>query len=1450
MLDHIIRFSIKKKLVIAVLTALLVAWGIWSATKLPIDAVPDITNNQVQVITNAPTLASQEVEQYVTYPIEQTLANIPGLQEIRSISRFGLSVITVVFADNVDVYFARQLINERLKEADEQIPEGIGSPVLAPVSTGLGEIFQYMVHPKDGSEDKYTAMDLRTLQDWVVARQLYGTPGVAEVNSFGGMLKQYEVSVDPARLRALNVTIAEIYTALQKNNQNTGGAYIDKKPNAFFIRGIGLISSLEEVGKIVVKNEGGIPVLISDVATPRFGSAVRYGAMTHNGEHEVVGGIVMMLKGSNSAEVVKRVKEKIEVIKKTLPADVEIEPFLDRTNLVNRAISTVERNLVEGALIVILVLVLFLGNLRAGLIVASAIPLSLLFALGMMNVFGVSANLMSLGAIDFGLIVDGAVIIVEATLHHLGVRAANPKLTQAEMDEEVFESASKIRSSAAFGEIIILIVYIPILTLVGIEGKMFRPMAQTVGFAILGALILSLTYIPMMSALFLPKKVGHKRTISDRMINFFQRLYSPLIRRAIRIKYIVVAVALGLMVLTVIIFSRMGAEFIPQLQEGDYAFHCILPQGSSLSQSIETSMQASRFIKSFPEVKDVVGKTGSAEVPTDPMPPEASDLIITLKPISEWTTTKDYNELAEMIEEKLEAIPGVFFEANQPIQMRFNELMTGVRQDVAVKVFGENIDTLAAIAPRVANVIQSVEGATEPQVERIAGLPQITIAYDRGRIASYGLNVEDVNRVVSTAFAGQSAGVVFENERKFDLVVRLDSANRSSIEDVSNLFIPTTDGTQIPLSQVASVSFKEGPAQISREDAKRRVVIGFNVQGRDVQSVVRDIQAKLSASNILPTGYYFTYGGTFENLEQASARLSIAVPGALLLIFILLYFTFGSVKQATLIFTAIPMSAIGGVFALLLRGMPFSISAGVGFIALFGVAVLNGIVLIGQFNALEKEGMTNVVQRVLEGTKIRLRPVLMTATVASLGFLPMAISTGAGAEVQKPLATVVIGGLITATVLTLIVLPILYILFNEKMKPNKTAWKAATMLVLLFASQSLFAQRGAQPLRTTFDALYDTALRTNLQLRASDIQIQQGRTLTGTWRELPRTGFFLENEDLRPTDPNGILKIGVTQRLDWPSVYKARRNLLEQQVTATQLSRQLRALEIRRDVQAAYYTIWYLQNRQRLFIRLDSIYRSLADAARLKVRTGESAGLDSISAIARARETTVQLATLNRDIQAQQEILRRLTNTGYGFLPPTDSLQKVAVAFELDTLRNHPAIQVQIQNIAIAEAELGVQRQAFKPSFDGRFFSQRLYSPLVPKEGNGRRSPFSGFSVTASIPLFNRAAVKSRVRAAELERDYQRSLVNYEIANLNGQYNQAIQQLLKDEELLRFYETTGLAQADAILKAANLSYRSGESSFADLSQFLTQAIDTQRNYLEVLNQYNQSAIQLNYYLNR
>ncbi len=1033
MLDTIIHYSIKNKLVIGLLTVGLIVWGGFSLTRLRIDAVPDITNNQAQIITTAPSQSALDIERLVTFPIEQTMATIPNIVEMRSFSRFGLSVVTIVFSDNTDIYWARQQVNERLSIAAGQIPTGIGMPELAPVTTGLGEIYQYILRPEKGFEDKYNAMELRTIQDWIVRRQLLGTPGVADVASFGGLLKQYEISINPDKLRSYNLGIDDVFTALQDNNQNTGGAYIDKKPNAYFIRSVGLIGSIEDIGKIVVANTAdGIPILIRNIAEVQFGNAIRYGAMTYNNDGEVVGAIVLMLKGENSNAVVRAVKVKMEQIRKTLPEGVTLDAYLDRSDLVGRAIGTVEKNLVEGALIVILVLVLFLGNFRAGLIVASVIPLAMLFAVSLMYVFGVSGNLMSLGAIDFGLIVDGAVIIVEATMHHLGLRQTTLRLTQTEMDSEVYESASKIRSSAAFGEIIILIVYLPILALVGVEGKMFKPMAQTVSFAILGAFILSLTYVPMMSALFLSKNPVHKRNISDQMMDFFHRRYKPLISVAIRHKIIVVASSVVLLAISSVLFLRMGGEFLPTLEEGDFAVETRVLTGSSLSYTTDAVTQAAGVIlKEFPdEVREVVGKIGSSEIPTDPMPIEAADLMIILKPKDQWTKASGREELAEKMAEALETVPGVTFGFQQPIQMRFNELISGVRQDVAIKIFGEDLDVLTGLAQQVGKIAASTDGARDVYVEQVTGLPQIVINIDRDEIAKYGLSIKSVNEAINTAFAGQSAGLVFEGERRYNLTVRLASQNRQSIEDVRNLFVTAPSGEQVPLKQLADIEFKIGPNQVQREDAKRRIVVAFNVRGRDVASIVSEIQEKIDKVDF-PAGYFVTYGGQFENLKEAQARLSLAVPAALLLIFALLFFTFHSVKQAVLIFTAIPMAAIGGVFALLLRGMPFSISAGVGFIALFGVAVLNGIVLIAEFNRLRAQGLQDLNDIILKGTQTRLRPVLMTATVASLGFLPMALATSAGAEVQKPLATVVIGGLVSSTILTLIVLPCLYVAFER-----------------------------------------------------------------------------------------------------------------------------------------------------------------------------------------------------------------------------------------------------------------------------------------------------------------------------------------------------------------------------------------------------------------------------------
>lgn len=1029
MLSSIIAFSIRNKLIVGLFILGLIGWGSYSVTQLPIDAVPDITNNQVQVITVAPSHAALDIERLVTFPIEQALATVPEVLEIRSFSRFGLSVITIVFPDNIDVYWARQQVNERLTEAKKQIPPDVGTPELAPVSTGLSEIYQYILTTKPAYQEKYSITELRTIQDWNVRRQLLGTKGVADISSFGGRLMQFEVAVSPVKLRSLNLSIVDVLEAVKKNNQNTGGAYIEENNSAFFIRSEGLLQSEEDINNIVVQTgSSGLPLLLRDVGSVRTGNAVRYGAMTHDGKGETVGGVVMMLKGANSSEVIENVKERIAKIEKTLPEGVVIEPFLDRTKLVNHAITTVSTNLAEGALIVIFVLVLLLGNLRAGLIVASVIPLSMLFAIIMMNVFGVSGNLMSLGAIDFGLIIDGAVIIVEATLHHIHTAGFKTRLTQTQMDEEVGISSRKMMNAAAFGQIIILIVYFPILSLVGIEGKMFKPMAQTVIFAIIGAFILSLTYVPLASSIFLSKNANPKKNISDRLIAGLQKIYRPVIDWALGHRKTVIMIAVVLFGVAMFIFSRMGGEFLPELDEGDFAVETRLLTGSSLTATIDATLKGEKvLLKYFPEVEKVVAKIGSAEIPTDPMPIEAADMMVVMKDKSEWVSAKTKDEMISKMTEKLsEEVPGVWFGFQHPIQMRFNELMTGARQDVVVKIYGEDLEKLADYASKLGRLVSNIEGTEGLFIENITGLPQIIIRVKRDQLARFGLSVEEVNHVVNASLAGETAGQLFSQERRFDIVVRIGEEERQSLAQIRNLFITNANGAQIPLTQVADVLLEAGPSQIQRDDAKRRIVIGFNTSGRDVESIVNELENKVEQNIAFAPGYYVTYGGSFQNLNEARSRLAIAVPISLALIFILLYFAFGSIRHGLLIYTAIPLSSIGGILALWIRGMPFSISAGVGFIALFGVAVLNGIVMIAEFNRLKNTQSISLREVIVQGTMTRLRPVIMTAMVASLGFLPMALSHGSGAEVQKPLATVVIGGLISATLLTLIVLPVLY----------------------------------------------------------------------------------------------------------------------------------------------------------------------------------------------------------------------------------------------------------------------------------------------------------------------------------------------------------------------------------------------------------------------------------------
>jgi len=1451
MLNKIIKYSITHKLVIGLFTVALIITGIYSLKQLPVDAVPDITNNQVQVITPSPTLAAQEVERLITFPIELTMATIPQIEEIRSFSRFGLSVVTIVFEEDVDVYWARQQVNERLADAQSQIPEGIGKPGIAPLTTGLGEIYQYVITTKPGYENKYDAVDLRTIQDWVVKRQLLGTKGVADVSSFGGYLKQYEIAIRPERLNAMKISISEIFDALETNNQNTGGAYIEKNDKALFIRSEGLVGSIKDIENILVKQtEEGNPILIRDVAKVQTDSAIRYGATTRNGEGEVVSAIVMMLKGANSAQVITDVKDKIETISKTLPEGVVIEPFLDRTKLVDNAIGTVTTNLVEGALIVIFILLLLLGNWRAGLITASVIPLALLFAFSMMHLFGVSANLMSLGAIDFGLIVDGAVIIVEATLFHLGSLKLSRPMTQNEMDNEVTISASKMMNSAAFGQIIILIVYLPILALVGTEGKMFGPMAQTVSFAILGAFILSLTYVPMITALGLSKKGGHKKNISDKILNGIYKIYEPVLQWAMRTRVIVVAITVALFIVAFMVFRNLGGEFIPTLEEGDFAVETRVMTGSSLSNTIKATTKAEKILlNNFPEVLQVVSKIGSGEIPTDPMPVEAADLMIILKDKSEWVSASSREELANKMAEALEVIPGVTFGFQQPIQMRFNELMTGVRQDVAVKIYGEDLDQLSSYANQIGKIAATVDGAVDIYIEEVTGVPQIVVDYNRVQLAKYGLNISSVNKSIQAAFAGATAGLVYEGEKQFDLVVRLEGDHRTSLSDVQNLYVNGAREQQIPLQQVAKVSIIDGPYQIQRDNTQRRIITAFNVRNRDVESVVEEISEKIESQVNLAPGYSISYGGQFENLVEARQRLSIAVPMALLLIFVLLYFTFGSIKQGVLIFTAIPLSAIGGVFALWLRDLPFSISAGVGFIALFGVAVLNGIVLIAEFNRLKKDGISDIFERIYQGTKTRLRPVIMTASVASLGFLPMAISQTSGAEVQRPLATVVIGGLITATFLTLIVLPILYYYSEKKLKIKLN--KIAVILLLGFfgSTYSINAQITQVKVFDNLDSIIETALTNNPNIKIAKLQTEQEQALKGASFDVSKTEFGLEYGQTNSAVDNDT-RFSINQTFAFPTLYVNQHKLSKAKITSSELNQEVAKNELIAQVKSAYYLLWYFKSKQSVLRQQDSIYQKFQHAANLRFSTGESNALEKATASAELADIKIALQDNLSTIKAYQLQLQNLTYSDSPIDINVGDLEVIPTLFSeklIDSLSvgKNPLISLYNSKIEIADKERSVESAKMLPDITIGYFNQSFIgngetavgTPTVFDAGDR----FAGLQLGLSIPVFFKSHT-SKIKASKIHKMKIEAQLEAVTNYAKSQLQTAIETLKKDRENMDFYRLNALPQAELLLKTSERGFQEGEIEYIEYVQGINRALAIQTKYLEYLNQYNQTLI--------
>jgi heavy metal efflux system protein len=1447
MLNRIIEFSIKNKLIIGIFILALIGYGAYEVKQLPIDAVPDITDNQVQVITIAPALGAPEVERLITFPIEQVNSNVPGLKELRSFSRFGLSVVTIVFDDATDVYWARQQVTERLQQVQAQIPQGFGVPTLAPVTTGLGEIYQYTVRPKTGYESKFDAMELRTIQDWIVRRQLLGVKGVAEVSSFGGLLKQYEIAVEPSKLQANNITISDVFTALEKNNANTGGAYIEKGPTVLFIRSEGLVTSPEDIKNIVIKNlPNGSPLSIRDVADVRFGSATRYGAMTFNGEQQVSGAVVMMLKGANSNEVIKNIKERIAQIQKTLPEGVMIDPFLDRTKMVNNSISTVSKNLLEGALIVVFVLVLFLGNLRAGLLVASVIPLSMLFAIILMNAFGVSGNLMSLGALDFGLIVDGAVIIVEAVMHRLSHNKSFSGLTQLsqkQMDDTVLETSKRMRNAAVFGEAIILIVYLPIFTLQGIEGKMFKPMAQTVAFALIGAFVLSLTYVPMMSALFLSKKIPDKKNFSDKMMERLERVYQPVLEKALRIPKIIVGGAIGLFILSVIVLLQLGGEFIPSLPEGDYAVETRVLPGSNLNTSIDAVSKGSKIIlDKFPEVIKVVGKTGSSEVPTDPMPIDATDMMIILKDRSEWTSAKTYEELEAKMAKELEAVPGVTFGFQYPVAMRFNELISGARQDVVCKIFGENLDTLAYYANRLGSVCNTVEGSSGLYVEAVTGMPQIVIQYNRPVIAQYGLNIADINRAVNAAFAGESSGTVYEGEKRFDLVVRLAANQRKDLVDVQNLLIATPAGNQIPLNAVAKIEVVEGPNQIQRENSQRRIIVGFNVRGRDVQSMVEELRAKVEQQIKLPPGYYITYGGAFENLEAAKSRLSIAVPVSLFLIFLMLYFTFRSVKQGLLIYSAIPLSAMGGIFALAIRGMPFSISAGVGFIALFGVAVLNGIVLIAEFNRLKnEEELTDLKQIVSQGTKVRLRPVLMTALVASLGFLPMALSTSEGAEVQKPLATVVIGGLLIATFLTLFVLPILYIMFQKGISFNKKGRQLTAVLFIVSLSALPGASEGQTPI--TLQVAIDTALKNNLSVRNERLRAEYRQSLIQSAKTLPATSVMAEYGQINSFYLDS--RLSIAQTIAFPKVYSSQRALLTEEWRSSVLTATWKERQLRTQVAQVYASLIYMEEKRRLLQRNDSLFLEFLNKATLRLAKGESNILEKTTAENQRGQIALQLSQLEQDNQLLQLQFGLLLNTTTVFLP-----QEWVVSPEVPTsgdtlfLATHPALEYFRQQQRVFAAAVEVERAKLLPDMTFGYNVMSMKGVGADNKTYNATPQFQSVQVGIGIPIF-RNGQRARVNAARANEALAASDYELNLRNFETSYRSALAEYQKYNTAVQYFERTALRNAVLITSTANLQFVNGEINYLDWVLLVNQATTIQSDFIEALRNRNSSIIEIN-----
>lgn len=1442
MFKKIVHFSVRKKLFVALTTLFLLIGGIYSMLTLPIDAVPDITNNQVQIVTVSPTLAPQEVEQLITFPIEVAMSNIMNVEEIRSVSRFGLSLVTVVFKEDVPTLDARQLINEQIQAVSGDIPTELGTPELMPITTGLGEIYQYVLKVAPGYEKKYDAMELRTIQDWIVKRQLSGIPGIVEINSFGGYLKQYEVAIDPDALYSLNITIGDVFEALNRNNQNTGGSYIEKVNKAYYIRSEGMITDLHDIEKIVVTNRGGIPVHVSDIATVRFGAPKRFGAMTKDGEGECVGGIAMMLKGANANMVTKELEKRVAKVQKMLPEGVSVEPYLNRAELVNRNISTVVRNLIEGALIVFVVLIIFLGNVRAGLIVASVIPLAMLFGFILMRVFGVSANLMSLGAIDFGIVVDGSIVILEGILAHIyGKRLAGKKLSQEEMDHEVEMGAGKVVRSATFAVLIILIVFFPILTLSGIEGKYFTPMAKTLVFCIIGALLLSLTYVPMMASLFLKREVVLKSTFADRFFEKLNRIYRKVLDYCLLHAWKTVGVSFAMLLASLFLFGRLGAEFIPTLDEGDFAMQMTLPAGSSLSKSIDVSLRAEKILKEkFPEIKHVVAKIGTAEVPTDPMAVEDADVMIVMRPFDEWTSAGSRAEMVEKMKEALAPITDAEFNFSQPIQLRFNELMTGAKADIAIKLYGEDMEELYAKAKEAARYIEQVPGASDVLVEQAMGLPQLVVNYDRNKIARYGINIEELNTIIRTAYAGEAAGVVFENERRFDLVLRLDNDKVKDL-NLDRLFVRTSENIQLPVSEVASISLVNGPLQINRDATKRRIVIGVNVRNADIQQVVSKIQSVLDTHIKLKPGYYFEYGGQFENLQNAIRTLLVVIPVALMLILLLLFFAFRSIIYSLVVFSTIPLSLIGGIVALWLRGLPFSISAGVGFIALFGVAVLNGILMINHFNDLrKKQNYTMCTSRIIAlGCPHLLRPVFLTGLVASLGFVPMAIAQSAGAEVQRPLATVVIGGLIVSTLLTLIIIPVFYKLVNKllhgwkRVRCIKSNAKVILWMLLMLPALNTYAD---EPVRTvSLDEAISLAFQHHPRLKAATASVDRNKAARGAVWDGGSTSFSYSWGQL-----NGNYRkdneLAIEQSLGSLLTPFYRNALVRTQVTKSGLYRDMVKKEITAEVKRAWAYYQYAYHICELYKEQKALAEQLNRTGELRYQQGD------INLLERNTIKTMAADLHTRQMKAEEELKLASKRfiwacyAGEAIVPEDTTLNVFVVERQLSVVPSSVHLNYFANQVKEKKDMWHIEQSKFFPEFSIGYVRQKI-SPMC-----GLDSWMVGVSFPILFfPQHSRSKqAKLDWKIAEWEAEQNRTELNNKVEELQSL-------VLQNKKTLDYFTLAALKEAHALGQSALAQFRESEIDIVSFVQTLETARDIRQRYIEAVYAYNISALELELY---